>query len=126
MVINTAAAAEENYFDYSNDETLRNHRGEGSINGSSNMFERIGNAAYQFFYTTCQCFEVNGGSVPMSPDVVKEEMSRATTTAAATTSALNDATVDGTNHAVNTMTSNASKGGSGGEQQPVFSSPMEN
>ncbi|KAL3765446.1 hypothetical protein ACHAWO_011528 [Cyclotella atomus] len=127
MVINTAAAAEENYFDYSNDETLRNHRGDGNNNGSnSGMFERIGNAAYQFFYTTCQCFEVNGGSVPMSPDVVKEEMSRATTTAAATTSALNDATVDGTNHAVNTMTSNASKGGSGGEQQPVFSSPMEN
>lgn len=100
-VINTAS--EENYFDYSNDDTLREHRGE-----NTGLLERIGNAVTQIFYTTCQCFEVNNVKVPMSPGVVKRESS---TSVMMESKTLNEATV------------NTEKSGGG---EPIFSSPMEN
>ena len=98
-IINTSAA-EENYFDYSNDETLRDHQRE-----KSGMLERVGNAMIQIFYTTCQCFDLNGRE-PMSPGGDGRKEAEVVDTA---TKTLNEAVENGT----------------GGSREPMFSSPME-
>jgi hypothetical protein len=118
-VINIAnnAAAEENYFDYSNDETLRDHHRDIGDGNHLGILERIGNAAYQLFSTTCQCFDVHGNNVPVSPGVaVKEESD------VLESKMLNDTTVNGKNKG----DGRESSSGGSGEQQPMFSSPMDN
>ena len=104
-IINTStnnnAAVEENYFDYSNDETLKDHRRE-----NSGILERMGNAVVHIFYTTCQCFEVNSRE-PMSSGVVTKEDLQVDTA----TKTLNEAIGNGTSTAVS--------------REPMFSSPME-
>jgi len=113
-----AKPEEENYFDYSNDETLNQHR-------NTSMLDRLGNAISEMFYSTCQCFDVkaNAASVPVS----SSQGGKVTTEGDLV---LNETTVNqGTNNAVITVTTQGktSKGGKNGvttTDQPMYSSPM--
>ncbi|KAL3790584.1 hypothetical protein HJC23_008790 [Cyclotella cryptica] len=113
------AAEEENYFDYTNDDTLKEHR---SRENSEGIIDRLASIVSQMFYTTCQCFEVNNGTVPTSPAVTKRESNNASVV---DTKTLNETTVNGTNNAVITVTT---LGGTtvGNKSEPTFSVPMEN
>ncbi|KAL7482530.1 hypothetical protein ACHAW6_008211 [Cyclotella cf. meneghiniana] len=113
------AAEEENYFDYTNDDTLKGHR---SSENSEGMMDRLANIVNQMFYNTCQCFEVNNGIVPMSPIIAKRDTNSASVV---DTKTLNETTVNGTNIAVKTVTT---QGGNtvGNTSEPTFSVSMEN
>ena len=111
---------EENYFDYSNDDTLKQHRGE-----NTSMLDRLSNAISEMFYSTCQCFDVKGNAatMPISPSQGGKVAQESELT-------LNETTVNqGTNNAVITVTTQGrtgkgDKNGVTSIDQPMFSSPL--
>ena len=106
---------DENYFDYSKDETAQECREE-----DSGLLEQLGNVINNTFCNACQCLDTNN-SLSISPDAIKKE-----NTSVVDAKALHETGLNGKNKAVGKLTTRGrkSKEKNGGES--MFLSQIKN